>query len=91
VGDLRVDVGGLRAAAAGSGDIAAGIVGDGDGGSTSPHPSGAGVTAVDAAISTTQQRQATRISGQAADLTAGSARYDNTDCDGGQAITTVSV
>lgn len=90
MGDLRVDVGGLRAAAASSGDIAAGI-GGGDAGSTSPHPSGAGVTAVDAAISKTQLRQATRISGQADNLTAGSARYDSTDGDGGQAITAVSV
>jgi len=81
----------LRTAAASSRDIAAGITSAGDGGSTSPHPSGAGVTAVDAAISTAQQRQATRISGQADGLTTGAGRYDSTDGDGGQAITTVSV
>jgi hypothetical protein len=91
VGDLRVDVGGLHTAAASSGDIAAELTGAASGSSTSSHPSAAGVTAVDAAISATRQRQSTRISGQATDLTTGAGHYENTDGDGGQAITTVSV
>lgn len=82
---------GLRAAAAASSKLAAGVASGDAGGSTSPHPSGGGVTAMDAAITATHQRQSTRISGQADGLSAGAGRYESTDGDGAAGIATVSV
>ncbi|OBG12526.1 hypothetical protein A5765_14305 [Mycolicibacterium celeriflavum] len=89
--ELQVDTVGLRIAAANSEVAGAGLTNAGLSGPTSPQPSGAGVAAVNAALSAVRQRQSNRITGQAGDLTAGSARYDSTDTEGADAITTVSV
>ncbi|KHO21127.1 type VII secretion target [Mycolicibacterium setense] len=88
---LEVDSGGLRAAAAGSDGIAAGLSGGSFDTPRSTQPSGAGVAAVNAALTSVRSRQSARMTGQADDLSASSARYDATDTDGGDAITTVSV
>lgn len=87
---LEVDAGGLRVAAAGSDGIAAGLTGGSFDTPRSTQPSGTGVAAVNAALSSVKSRQATRITGQASDLSVSSARYDTTDSDSGDAITTVS-
>ncbi|NKZ13171.1 hypothetical protein HGA11_19530 [Mycolicibacterium septicum DSM 44393] len=89
--ELQVDAGGLRVAAAGSDAIAAGLTGGSFDAAASAQPSGAGVAAVNAALTSLRSRQSLRITGQASDLSVSSARYDATDCDGGDAITTVSV
>jgi hypothetical protein len=91
VGDLRVDVAGLRAAATASSELATDVAVGDAGGSTTPHPSGGGVTAVDTAITATRRRQSTRISSQADGLSTGAGRYEHTDDDGAAGITTVSV
>ncbi|MDV3130182.1 type VII secretion target [Mycobacterium sp. 21AC1] len=88
---LEVDASGLRIAAASSGvtatKLATGTV-DGGRGTT---PSQAGVAAILAAAHSVRTRQSGRISGLADDLSVSSARYDTTDDDGRDAITTVSV
>ncbi|WP_234998275.1 hypothetical protein [Mycobacterium sp. DBP42] len=57
----------------------------------SSQPSGAGVATVNAALTSVKNRQSERLTGQADALSASSARYDTTDTDGHDAITTVSV
>lgn len=88
---LEVDTGGLRVAAADSDGIAAGLTGGTLDAAASAQPSGAGVASMNAALAAVKSRQSTRMSGQAEDLSVSSARYDTTDTDGGDAITTVSV
>ncbi|MGV9798774.1 hypothetical protein ACWDTP_12030 [Mycobacterium sp. NPDC003449] len=88
---LEVDASGLRIAAASS-EAAAAELGTGtvDGGRGTT-PSQAGVAAILAAAQSVRTRQSGRISGQADVLTVSSARYDTTDDNGRDAITTVSV
>lgn len=89
--ELEVDSGGLRSAAFSSEVVGAGLTGGSFDTPRSTQPSGAGVAAVNAALSSLKSRQSARITGQASDLSVSSARYDTTDSDGGDAITTVSV
>ena len=77
---------GLRIAAADSETATAALTGGGDGLSTN-----VGIAAMDAALAALRRRQSQRITGQAADLSTGSARYDTTDSGGADAITSVSV
>ncbi|OMC33856.1 hypothetical protein A5740_11230 [Mycobacterium sp. GA-1841] len=88
---LEVDASGLRIAAATSDDVSATLKAAAGGDSCSTYPSGAGVAAVNAALASVRQRQSSRITGQADDLSVSGARYDTTDTDGSDAITTVSV
>lgn len=90
-GELNVDTGGLRAAAASSEATAAGLAGNTPGAGTSTQPSAAGAAAVNAALTALQGRQSARITGQAADMSTGASAYARTDADGSDAITTVSV
>lgn len=90
--ELEVDVSGLRVAAGSSELAATALSGAGTGGPSSSHPSVAGVAAVNAALAAVQDRQSARMTGQAGDLAVSGARYDTTDSDGGDAIsTTVTV
>ncbi|MBE5488563.1 hypothetical protein E3G71_001064 [Mycobacteroides abscessus] len=90
--ELHVDAAGLRSAANSSTAVAAGLTSTATSNPTSSQPSAAGVAAVNAALTSAQSRQSQRITGQAGDLTTGSARYDKTDTDGRDAISgTVSV
>jgi len=89
--ELHVDTAGLRSAAANSTLAAATLASPAICGSASSQPSGTGVTAVNAALAAVLQRQSSRISGQASDLTSSSALYDTTDAEGADAITSVSV
>ncbi|BBX31961.1 hypothetical protein MMAG44476_20312 [Mycolicibacterium mageritense DSM 44476 = CIP 104973] len=88
---LEVDAAGLRTAAAnGEGtaaELATGTVEAGRG----TTPSQAGVAAILAAAQSARTRQSGRISGQSDDLSVSATRYDTTDDDGRDAITTVSV
>lgn len=86
VNDLNVDAGGLRTAAGNSEDTAAGLTTGQFDAATSTQPSGAGVAAMNAALAAVRTRHSARITGQAGDLATGSAHYDNTDGDGGDAI-----
>lgn len=89
---LEVDAGGLRVAAASSDGVAAGLTGGSFfDAAPSPQPSGAGIAAVNAALASVKSRQSNRITSQADDLSVSSTRYDTTDTDGHDAITTVSV
>ncbi|WP_396910293.1 hypothetical protein [Mycolicibacterium sp.] len=90
--ELEVDSGGLRIAAASS-EVAAAtaLTGAEFGGLSASRPSSAGVAAVNAALTSVQSRQSSRVTGQAGDLSVSGARYDTTDDDGREAITTVSV
>lgn len=92
--ELHVDVGGLRSAAGGSGALAEGLAAGADAGAaprSAAHASAAGVAAMNAALAAVKTRHSERIGRQADTLTVASARYDTTDTDGGQAITSVSV
>lgn len=90
--ELEVDAAGLRVAAAGSDGIAAGLTGGSFDAASSAQPSGAGVAAMNAALSSAKSRQSARMTGQAGDLSVSSAQYDTTDSDGRDSInTTVSV
>ncbi|WNG79977.1 type VII secretion target [Mycobacterium sp. ITM-2016-00316] len=89
--ELEVDTAGLRTAAANSEATATGLTGAGFSGATSAQPSGGGVAAVNAALTSLRTRQSARITGQAGDLSTASARYDTTDEGGAGAITAVSV
>jgi len=84
---LEVDAVGLRNAAASSAAVAETLTGVNAGNPSSSHPSAAGVAAMNAALASMQSRQSARMTGQAGDLSAGSARYDTTDAAGGDAIT----
>ncbi len=90
--ELEVDTGGLRIAAANSDAIGAALAYAGSCSLTTSRPSSAGVAAVNAALTSMCQSQSSRLTGQAADMTTSSARYDTTDSDGRDAITgTVTV
>ncbi len=90
--ELHVDGAGLRGAANSSTGIAAGLTSTATSNPTSSQPSAAGVAAMNAALASTQSRQSARMTGQAGDLTTSGARYDATDADGRDNIsTTVSV
>ncbi|MFN3001658.1 hypothetical protein [Mycolicibacterium wolinskyi] len=89
--ELNANADGLRAAAASSGVTAAALTGAVLGGPSASQPSGAGVAVVNAALVVVQGRQSRRMSEQADDLSVSGARYDTTDEDGSDAITTVSV
>ncbi|MFV8275581.1 type VII secretion target [Mycobacteroides abscessus] len=84
--ELRVDAAGLRSAANSSDSIAAGLSGVGAGNPTATHASAAGVAAMNAALTSTQNRQSARITGQAGNLTTSSALYDATDTEGRDTI-----
>ncbi|MCX8557214.1 type VII secretion target [Mycolicibacterium mucogenicum] len=91
-GQLRVDVDGLRSAAASSSAVAAGLITGADTADVSrPHPSTAGVAAMDAAVTATANSYSGRITGQSDALTSGAQGYEEADTNGGQAITTVSM
>ncbi|MEV0672582.1 hypothetical protein [Mycobacterium sp. NPDC050441] len=49
------------------------------------------MAAMNAALTSAKSRQSARMTGQTEDLSVSSARYDTTDTDGHDAITTVSV
>lgn len=85
---LEVDAVGLRSAANGSTGIAAGLTNTATSNLTSSQPSAAGVAAMNAALASTRSRQSARMTGQAGDLTTSSARYDTTDSDGRDALST---
>ncbi|WP_158167424.1 hypothetical protein [Mycolicibacterium smegmatis] len=89
---LEVDAAGLRIASASSDAVAADLTGTATSNPNSTHPSAAGVAAMNAALASTQSRQSARMTGQSGDLSVSSARYDSTDSDGRDAIsTTVTV
>jgi len=89
--ELDVDTAGLRTAAANSEATGAALTDAGFSGATSSQPSGAGVSAVNSALTSVRMRQSQRITGQADHLSTGGARYDTTDEGGAGAITVVSV
>lgn len=90
--ELQVDAAGLRSAANSSTSVAADLTGPRVSNPTSSQPSAAGVSAMNAALTSVQGRQSARMTGQAGDFTTSSARYDTTDSDGRDAISgTVSV
>lgn len=90
--DLEVNANGLRVAAASSEATAqAALVGTELGGLSASRPSTAGVAAVNAALALVRSRQSSRMTGQARDISASAARYDTTDDQGSDAITTVTV
>ncbi len=89
--ELNVNADGLRAAAASSDVVAAGLTAAELGGVSASRACSAGIAAVNAALMSVQRRQSQRMTGQADDLSAGGARYDSTDSGGADAITTVSV
>lgn len=84
--ELQVDPAGLQSAANSSTGVAADLTSLGASNPTSSQPSAAGVAAMNAALMSTQNRQSTRMTAQAGDLTASSARYDTTDTEGRDAI-----
>lgn len=88
---VQVDTGGLRIAATSSDTVATTLTGGSFDAAASTQPSSAGIAAVNAALTAVRGRHANRITGQAGDMSVGSARYDTADTDGGDAITTVSV
>ncbi|WP_166906158.1 type VII secretion target [Mycobacterium sp. DL440] len=89
--ELHVDAAGLRSASASSENVAADLAGFSLEATASSQPSGAGVAAVNAALTSVKNRQSARLTGQADALSVSSTRYDTTDTDGHDAITTVSV
>lgn len=90
--ELQVDAAGLRSAANSSTSVAADLTSTGASNPTSSQPSAAGVAAMNAALTSVQDRQSERMTGQAGDLTTSSAQYDTSDSDGRDAISgTVSV
>jgi hypothetical protein len=86
-----LDVGGLRTAGTGSDTIATGLTGGQVDAAAGSQPSSAGIAEMNAAMASARGRHANRITGLAGDLTTSSARYDTTDGDGADAVTTVSV
>ncbi|KUI06006.1 hypothetical protein [Mycobacterium sp. IS-3022] len=85
--ELEVDAAGLRTAAAGSEAVAAALTTGIADGASGTCPSQAGVAAVLAAAQSVRTRQSHRITGQANDLSVGSARYEATDSDAADTIT----
>lgn len=86
--ELHVDVAGLRCAASSSTAVAAGLTSTATSNPTSSQPSAAGVAAMNAALTSVQGRQSARMTDQAGDLATSSGRYDTTDSDGHDAIST---
>lgn len=90
--ELEVDPAGLRVAATDSDLTSADLLGSAQVcAPPSGHPSAAGVAAVNAALTAVQGRQSSRMTRQADTLSVSSVRYDTTDSDGHDAITTVTV
>ncbi|MBF9519553.1 hypothetical protein [Mycobacteroides chelonae] len=85
---LEVDAAGLRIASASSDAVAAGLTGADAGNLNATHHSAAGVAAMNAALTSVQGRQSARMTGQANDLSVSSARYDTSDTDGRDSIST---
>ncbi|WP_102144902.1 hypothetical protein [Mycobacterium hubeiense] len=85
--ELNVSTDGLRTAAANSEITAAELAAEPAEGGQGTHPSQAGVAAILAAAQSVRARQSLRVSGQADDLSVSSARYDDTDSGGAEAIT----
>lgn len=81
-----VDDQGLTAAAKGSADIAAALAVTAAGTSSGSQPSHAGVSAIDAGLSSARERQATRVSNHAQYLRIASGVYRHTDDDGAAAV-----
>lgn len=75
---LEVDTDGLRVAAASSDAIGTSLT-SAVPGMSSTRPSSAGVSAVDAVLSSVQSHQSRRITDQANDLSAAATGYDGTD------------
>ncbi|OHU01575.1 type VII secretion target [Mycobacterium syngnathidarum] len=86
--ELHVDAAGLRSAADSSAGVAAGLTSTATSNPNSAQPSAAGVAAMNTALTSVQSRQSARMTGQAGDLMTSSARYDTTDSDGRDAIST---
>ncbi|GAT07838.1 hypothetical protein H7I77_20760 [Mycolicibacterium novocastrense] len=90
--NLEVDSGGLRSAAASSARAASEVFSSGEDGSVvASRPSGAGITALDAAAADVRAQQAHRIVVQADMLSTAGAIYDRTDGGSADAIATVEV
>lgn len=89
--ELHVDAAGLRTASVSSVGSAGTLTGGSFDTTTGAQPSSAGITAVNAALTNVRGRHANRITGQAGDLSISGARYDTTDTDSADAVTTVSV
>lgn len=86
-----MDAAGLRSASASTDNVAAGLAGFSSAAAASSQPSGVGVAAVNAVLTSAKNRQSERLTGQASALSVSSARYDTTDTDGHDAITKVSM
>lgn len=86
--ELHVDAAGLRNAANSSEGVAARLTGSGISNPNAVHRSAAGVAAMNAALTSVQNRQSARIIGQASDLSVSGARYSTSDTDGRDSITT---
>ncbi|MFV8172437.1 MULTISPECIES: hypothetical protein [Mycolicibacterium] len=84
--ELHVDAAGLQAAAASSDAVATALTSADAGNPSSSQPSAAGVTAMNAALTSVRERQSSRITGQSADLSVSGVRYDSTDGDGRDGI-----
>lgn len=86
-GHLSVDDQGLNAAAANSADIAGSLAATATGTSSGNQPSHAGVSAIEAALSSARARHAARVSNHAQYMKIGSGVYRRTDDDGAVAVT----
>ncbi|MGW4097154.1 hypothetical protein [Mycobacterium sp. NPDC004974] len=85
---LLIDDQGLNAAAQGSAEVAASLEATAAPSATSgDQPSHAGVSAIDAALASARDRQATRVSNHAQYMKLGSGVYRRTDDDGAAAVT----
>jgi hypothetical protein len=84
---LEVNADGLRVAAAASDAVATSLTSAALVGITSTRPSTAGVSAVDAVLTSVRGRQSRRIIGQAADLSTAANGYDGTDDNSAENIT----
>lgn len=84
---LSVDDQGLNAAAGGSADIADSLEASAASGATSgDQPSHAGVAAIEAALASVRDRQATRVSNHAQYMRVGSGVYRRTDDEASTAV-----
>lgn len=79
MGELSVDADGLRSSAMAGQAIGAALSAETASTGSISQPSQAGVLALDTAVNSVRARQANRVTGQAADLTAAATRYDDTD------------
>ncbi|MGV9797131.1 hypothetical protein ACWDTP_03600 [Mycobacterium sp. NPDC003449] len=87
---LNVTTSGLRAGAGESESLAARLTAGPIAGGAGSHASLAGLNALDSAIRSVRDRQSRRMSGQAADMSAGGTHYDDTD-DGAAGAIAVTV